>query len=385
MKRLSAMLILACALCVPLSLSVVAREASDDRQTQADIEALVAPVALYPDTLLSQVLIAATYPLEIVRAADWSRAQSGLSGVEAVSAAADQDWDESVKALVAFPDLLLRMSEDLNWTAQLGNAFLFQEADLMDAVQTLRQRAESAGYPGHGDHVDLVRDQDALIIRSRTPDVVYVPHYDPVVLFGSAYHDRHWPRGWHRGRHFRHGIGWSGAVSLRGGFFFSYIDWGGRHVRVIHGHRPRQRLPYHYGRGYLREGGHAPWREERAWHDRSERPDRDRGMASSPSIRLREQGRGAESRDWRRQVPSRVTADRTAGPRARATRDRQHAGPSVRLRQSTRLPGRQDARFGTRGQASTPASGFRRPADRSHGGRPTRSGGDGRPGMTLPR
>ena len=110
-----------------------------------ELDQMLAPIALYPDSLLSQILMAATYPLEVVQAARWSRANSQLKGQDAVRAVEPMDWDPSVKSLVAFPQILHRMDEQLDWTQRLGEAFLEQEPHVMDAIQGLRQRAERAG------------------------------------------------------------------------------------------------------------------------------------------------------------------------------------------------------------------------------------------------
>ena len=127
------MLILVTILLTVASAAASAEEA-DDLRSPGELESLVAPVALFPDTLLSQVLIAATYPLQIVEAARWSRKNPGLEGAEAVAAVEDESWDPSVRSLVTFPDLLARISDDLSWTARLGEAFLFQEEAVMAAV-----------------------------------------------------------------------------------------------------------------------------------------------------------------------------------------------------------------------------------------------------------
>ena len=113
--------------------------------SQAELDQMLAPVALYPDPLLSQVLMAATYPHEVAEAARWSRAHPGLQGDDAVRAAQYEDWDPSVKSLLAFPQVLARMAENPGWTQSLGDAFLAQEPHVMDTVQQLRRRAQAAG------------------------------------------------------------------------------------------------------------------------------------------------------------------------------------------------------------------------------------------------
>src|SRR5512142_1269857 len=109
--------------------------------SQPELDQMLAPIALYPDPLLSQILMASTYPLEIVEAARWSRANPSLKGDDAVRAVQQRDWDPSVKSLVAFPQILQMMDEKLDWTERLGDAFLAQEAQVMDTVQNLRQKA----------------------------------------------------------------------------------------------------------------------------------------------------------------------------------------------------------------------------------------------------
>src|SRR3954465_10195120 len=109
------------------------------------LDDLVAPIALYPDPLISQVLVAATYPLELVEAEQWLQHNPGLTGVSLTQAVSNQSWDASVQALVAFPDVLNYLTEDIAWTTNLGNAFLAQEADVMDAIQRMRTKAAQSG------------------------------------------------------------------------------------------------------------------------------------------------------------------------------------------------------------------------------------------------
>jgi len=118
-----------------VSAAFVAAEEKEAAFSQAELDQMLAPVALYPDTLLSQILMASTYPLEVVEASRWSRQNPGLEGARAVDAVADKDWDPSVKALVAFPQVLELMNKDLEWTRRLGEAFLIQEAQVMDTIQ----------------------------------------------------------------------------------------------------------------------------------------------------------------------------------------------------------------------------------------------------------
>ena len=124
---------------------------SDNQQQQApalspdQLDSLVAPIALYPDPLLSQILVASTYPLEIVECARWFDSNSSLQGQALRDAVGKQSWDASVQALVAFPDVLKQLNQNISWTTDLGNAFLAQQADVMEAVQRLRAKAQGAG------------------------------------------------------------------------------------------------------------------------------------------------------------------------------------------------------------------------------------------------
>ena len=119
------------------------------------LDGLVAPIALYPDPLVSQILVAATYPLEVVQAYQWMQRNPGLSGPALTQAAQEQNWDPSIQALVVFPDVMKRLNEDVTWTNNLGNAFLAQQADVMDAIQRMRRKAQDAGKPVSYTHLTL--------------------------------------------------------------------------------------------------------------------------------------------------------------------------------------------------------------------------------------
>ncbi|MCW5890199.1 MAG: DUF2950 family protein [bacterium] len=174
----------AAAVLLPL-LAGVARAADGAKLTNDQLDELVAPVALYPDSLLSQVCIAATYPLEIVEADRWAK-QSKLTGDALDEALEGQDWDASVKWLCHFPDVLERMSANLDWTQALGNAFLDQQAAVMDAVQRMRAKADAAGTLKSDAKQTVVKEQQTIVIQPADPQVVYVPTYPPTV-YGPTY------------------------------------------------------------------------------------------------------------------------------------------------------------------------------------------------------
>src|SRR5271170_5262586 len=152
------------------------------------LDSLLAPIALYPDPLLSQVLVASTYPLEIVQADRWLKQNTALQGKPLTEAAAKQSWDPSVQAMVMYPDVLKRMDDNIDWTTDLGNAFLAQQSDVMDAVQRLRQKAEQGGKlettPQQTVTTKTEDNTKYIVIEPASPQVIYVPQYNPVVVYG---------------------------------------------------------------------------------------------------------------------------------------------------------------------------------------------------------
>lgn len=156
--------------------------------SEQQLEDLVAPVALYPDTLLSQILVACTYPIEVVEAQQWLQQHRNLTGQALMDAAKQQNWDPSIQALVAFPDVLTRLNQDIRWTTDLGNAFLAQQADVMNAVQQLRAKAQASGKlqstPQQTVTTQTQDGQTAIDIMPTDPGVVYVPYYNPEWVWG---------------------------------------------------------------------------------------------------------------------------------------------------------------------------------------------------------
>ena len=152
------------------------------------LDSLVAPVALYPDPLLAQVLAASTYPLEIIQLQQWLGRNKGLTGQALTDAVMQQDWDPSVQALAPLPDLVKRLSDDIKWTTDLGNAFLAQQSDVMDAVQRMREKAKAAGNLKSNEQMKVdtqaVEGKQVIVIQSASPEVVYVPVYSPVMVYG---------------------------------------------------------------------------------------------------------------------------------------------------------------------------------------------------------
>jgi len=153
------------------------------------LDSLVAPIALYPDPLLAQLLAASTYPLEIMQLQQWLARNPGLTGKALADAVAKQPWDPSVQAMAVLPDVVKKLADNVQWTTDLGNAFLAQQAGVMEAVQRMRQRAQASGNlqstPQQVVTTEVVQNENVIAIEPASPDVVYVPSYNPVAVFGE--------------------------------------------------------------------------------------------------------------------------------------------------------------------------------------------------------
>lgn len=267
--------------------------------TQAELDQMLAPIALYPDSLLSQILMAATYPLEVVEAARWSYANPGLRGDAAVQAIADQEWDPSVKSLVAFPQILQTMDQKLEWTRRLGDAFLAQQAQVMDTIQNLRRKADQAGNLQSSAQLEVQQDGESIEIEPANPEVVYVPYYDPAVVYGPWWWPDYGPVYWDPwpGYGWYGGFAWGIGIAVGIDFFYGHCDWSHHHVYV---HDRRHWFPPHGGDGHRPPGGHDPypWR-----HDPGHRygvPYRD---ATSDREFGRFGARGDTQREYRGHLP----------------------------------------------------------------------------------
>jgi hypothetical protein len=226
--KLSAVALALLALALPASQWVGDRSstAAQGQFTRAQLEQLVAPIALHPDTLLTQILSASTYPLEIVQAQRWVDRNPELKGAALEEALKTQEWDPSVKALCGFPPVLKQMSENLDWTRDLGDAFLGQKTELMDTVQRMRKRALDSGNLKTTEQQKVVQDEGTIVIEPVSPAIIYVPAYSPLVVYGPGWYYPYWyyPYGYypppHGGGYVSFGIGfWWGSAC------WSHCDW----------------------------------------------------------------------------------------------------------------------------------------------------------------
>jgi len=194
------------------------------------LDDLVAPIALYPDPLLGQVLAASTYPLEIVEAQQWLQKNSGLTGTALMDAARQQNWDPSVQALVAFPNVLTELNQDVRWTTDLGNAFLAQQGDVMSAVQRMRASARANGKlnssPQQTVTTETQNGQSAIQIQPADPQVIYVPTYDPAYIWGPPLYGGYYPSLLYPDYGFGFWPGFNVGLYF-GGWGFGGCGWGG--------------------------------------------------------------------------------------------------------------------------------------------------------------
>lgn len=198
------------------------------------LDGMLAPVALYPDPLLSQILVAATYPREVIDASRWLRSNPGWAGDAAVAAAASARWDPSVQALCAFPQVLAMMEQNAQWTEELGEAFLESGPQVMDTVQALRQRAWAQGTLRSTPYQNVYSQGPLIIIVPAQPQVVYVPYYDPLVVYGRWWQPvapvrwNPWP-----GYVVRSGaFAWGPAIRISTGRLAVRFDWPRQVVSV---------------------------------------------------------------------------------------------------------------------------------------------------------
>ena len=203
---------------------------------QEELDQVLAPVALYPDSLLAQILMASTYPLEVVQADRWAKQNTNLKGDALTAALEKQQWDPSVKSLVNFPQVLAMMSEKLDWTQKLGDAFLAQQKDVMDTVQGLRKKAMDAGNLQTTKEQQVIVEKETIIIESASPQVIYVPTYNPTVVYGAwpypAYPPAYYyPPGYVAGTALP-AFGVGVAAGSAWGYGWGHCDWHGGDVDV---------------------------------------------------------------------------------------------------------------------------------------------------------
>jgi uncharacterized membrane protein YgcG len=248
------------------------------QQTPEHLQQLVAPIALYPDSLVAQILAATTFPAEVVEADRWLQDHPDLKGDALAQAVDQQPWDPSVKALTAFPTVLGNMDKNISWTSSLGDAYYNQQQDVMDAIQVMRQKAEQAGNLKSNQQQTVENQGSTVVIQPANPEIVYVPAYDPWIIYGPPIVA--WP-GWYP----YPGIWWGGpgfffgagfGIGWYGGYGWGWNHWGPdwhNHVIVYNHNTYHSNSRTFYNRNvYYQHGG-------------------DRGVTANPRNSFGNQGR----------------------------------------------------------------------------------------------
>ncbi|HET9734991.1 MAG TPA: DUF3300 domain-containing protein [Burkholderiales bacterium] len=318
--------------------------------SKEQIEQLVAPIALYPDALVAQVLMASTYPLEVVQAARWSKANPKVTGKALEDAMLKQPWDASVKSLTATPQVLEMMNDKLDWMQKLGDAFLAQQKEVLDGVQRLRAKALAEGNLKSGKEQKITTDQEAgttvIKIEPTNPEVVYVPVYNPTVVYGVWPYPAY-PPYYYYPPYYAGGVFFAFSVGIViGSAWWGGCHWGGGNVYINHN------TYNNFNRTNISSGDWQHKPEHRKGVEYRDQGSRDKYGGQRPSADTRDAYRGRDGAG-----PS--TADRQRD--AAGARDRSAAGPSTADRAGGGQPGAADRqRDAAGGRTPSPA-----PSDRA--------------------
>src|SRR5262245_54741660 len=202
---------------------------------QEELEQLLAPIALHPDPLISQILMASTYPLEVALADRWTKQNTSLKGDALTKALEEQDWDPSVKSLVNFPQVLTMMSEKLDWTQKLGDAFLADQKKVLDTIQSLRAKAKASGNLESTKEQNVIVEEKIIKIEPANPQVVYVPSYNPTVVYGAWPYPAYPPYYYYPPGYIASSMMWFGAGMAMGaawGYAWGGCNWHGGNVDI---------------------------------------------------------------------------------------------------------------------------------------------------------
>src|ERR1043166_7950318 len=267
------------------------------------LDSLVAPIALYPDSLLAQTLAASTYPLEVIQLQQWMNNNKNLQGKALADAVAKQPWDPSVQGLVEYPDVVQRMAGNIQWTTDLGNAFLAQQSDVMDAVQRMRAKAQGTGNLKTSAQSVVQTEtvpsgKQVITIQQANPEVVYVPSYDPTVVYGPApvqypYYPYTYP-GYVPGTALMWGAGIALGAAAWGawGGHWGNCDWNGGNVNINNNNNFNRNVNNNFNRNNVNRGQGGNWQHNP--QHRGNAPYGDRGTANKFGGNARQQpgGRG---------------------------------------------------------------------------------------------
>jgi hypothetical protein len=314
------------------------------------LDSLVAPIALYPDPMLSQTLVASTYPLEIIQLQQWLGKNKNLKDKALADAVAKQPWDPSIQAMAALPDVVKQMAENIQWTTDLGNAFLAQQNDVMSAVQRMRKKAKDAGNLKSTEQqkveTKVIESNPVIVIQQASPEVVYVPSYNPTVVYGAPAYPyppiAYPPPGYYAaGMAISFGVGLAMGAAWGGGWGYNN-NWGGGNNNInintnnnfvknsnrqnvsnrsggnTWQHNPQHRggAPYSNRATANKYGGSARGDSVASRQDRARQNQGQRGDRQQASARDRSSSGGlqqASTRDRDRSAGGRDTGNRNAG------------------------------------------------------------------------
>ena len=331
-RPLTKALALSLAFLLVLPQALVAQSESKEKPfKQEELDQLVAPIALYPDSLLAQIFMASTYPLEVVQAGRWVEQNESLTGDALTAALEQQNWDPSVKSLVNFPQVLQMMNEKIDWTQKLGDAFLAQQKDVMDTAQSLREKAKAEGNleTNQEQKVIVEKETQTIIIEPSNPQIVYVPTYNPTVVYGRWWYPAYtpyyyYPPGYVAGAAlFSFGVGV--AVGAAWGYAWGRCHWGRGNVNIninrntnINTKIDRSKYANKVSAG---EGGRGSWKhnpEHRkgvSYRDQSTAKKFDRGASGQAQSREAFRGRAEAGRQDLARGGADQFRDRSAGGR----------------------------------------------------------------------
>ena len=356
----------------------------DIRFKKEEISQMVASIALYPDSLIAQILMASTYPLEIVEAERWLRDNNALKGNALDEALKSKSWDPSVKSLCHFQDVLFAMSDKLDQTRKLGDAFLVQEDDVMATIQDLRRKAEEQGNLKSTKEQKVIVEREIIQIEPADPEVVYVPVYDPLYVYGPWWYPAYPPYYWYYPPGFAVTggyIGFGPRVFVGFGLFsWAWFDWPVHRIHIDISKTQRFHRP-HFRRGVdQRYWRHNPihrrgvaYRDRRTSAQFGARPAR----VSPPTPGIRGfPGKSIEQRQLRGAGGQR---DSGGSPGGRVEHEKIQRSPGRDTPFTGIGAGSFERRAGERGAESRRSGGIRNPAreTRPQGGEMRLQGGGG--------
>ena len=386
----------------PTSASAQSKGAEKPAFSQEELDQMLAPIALYPDALLTQVLMASTYPLEIVEADRWAKAHKDLKGDAAAKALEQEKWDPSVKSLTDFEPVLEMLSTKLDWTQKLGDAFIGQQKAVMDTVQKLRHKAKENGQLESNKDVKVETapgdSTDIITIESTSTTIVYVPTYDPVIVYGTWWYPAYPPYPYYPPGYHPHAAAWAFTVGVAWGYAWGHCNWHHSSVNInvnqnINFNQNINRNAY-AGQHNLGKGGSGAWQHDAA--HRGNVPYRNTatakqygGVSTAQATQSRaayrgraEQGRGELNQGAADSYKRPSTTDRGAVTH----RGADGARPSAGTGDAARGAANRGTAGGQPGAGSTPTRGANsgarpttgsRPATGSHGGGLSGANGSG--------